>query len=102
MHYKKFLRSLYTWGVFRRVVGGEPVCIASGITELDADRILAELGVRREYVTVEPPQLDTRMVIQIIGMPSFDWDKVRAAFDQCKDVRLICVGTHLLAKELPF
>ena len=94
--------SLGTWGVFRRVVGGEHVCVASDVTELDAEQILRELGTKIKYVTKSPPQLDTRIVIQIIGQPRFDWDKVRAAFDECKDVRLVCMGTDWLADELPF
>ena len=101
MYYKKFLKSLHTWAVFREGDTGD-YTIASGLTDEDADRILRELGIGRKFVTVEPPQLDTSIVIQIIGMPRFDWDKVRAAFDECKDVRLIYIGTHLLAKELPF
>lgn len=100
MYYKKFLESIGMWGVFRRVIGREHICVASNITELDADRILRELGMGKKYVTESPPQLDTRIVIQIIGPPRFDWDKVRAAFDACKDVRLICIGTDWL--ELPF
>jgi hypothetical protein len=102
MYYKKFLKSLDSWGVFRRVKGGEPVCVASNITELDADRILEELHMKVKYVTKSPPELDTRIVIQIIGPPRFDWDKVRAAFDECKDVRLICIATDWLAETLPF
>lgn len=101
MYYKKFLESIGEWGVFRRVMGGEHVCVASNITELDADRILRELGMGKKYVTKSPPQMETRIVIQIIGNPRFSWDKVRAAFDECKDVRLIFMATDWLAEELP-
>ena len=54
MYYKKFLKSLHTWAVFREGDTGD-YTIASGLTDEDADRILRELGIGRKFVTVEPP-----------------------------------------------
>jgi hypothetical protein len=106
MYYKKLLESLGTWGVFRRHKIGGPdcvahVCIASNITELDADRILAELGEGRANTTTASPWLYTSVVIQVVGVPRFDWGKVLEAFSEYEDVRLICVNAGLSEGKLP-
>jgi hypothetical protein len=102
MYCKKYMPSLSSWGVFREEKDKEDMAVVTDITESDADRLLRELGIGRKVITTTLLELDTRMVIQIIGMPRYDWDKIRAAFEGCKEVNLICVGTEWKTQDLPF